>query len=115
MNTSWENNFIKRLLADALFHETELGTWSNLSLIDESTAKERFTASFLPEESAYIIERVTKWVPFFDRDFDDIAYAMASESVIYGTFDTAEEAATMLLNLARSHKLMPSLALLFEL
>ncbi len=111
-NNSWANDFARRVLAETLFYDEEYGAAGSMSLIDESTAKECFIASFLPEESTYIIEQAIQWDA---KDEDDgLGYAIATDATTHGTFDSADAAAAMLLSLAHRHGLVPSLALLFE-
>ena len=42
-----------------------------------------------------------------------IGYHLAVDSVEYGVYNTAEEAAAVMLTLAREHTLAPSITLLF--
>ena len=101
-----------RSLAESLFWDKEYGIASNLALIDESETRERYVASYLPEESAYIIDKCTAWESLGEDD--DFTYLIATEAETHGTFETAEEAAAELLELARKHNLVPSLGLLFD-
>ncbi len=109
---SWANDLARRVLAETLFYDEEYGVTGSLSLIDETTAKERFIASFLPEESTYIIEQAIQWDA--EDEGDGLGYAIATEATTHGTYDTADAAAAMLLSLAHSQELVPSLVLLFE-
>jgi len=108
-STSWETNFARCLLAEVLFYDAEYGVSGNLSLIDTRKAQERFVASYLVEESQYIIERATQWT-----EDKELGFALATEAETHGMYSIAEDAAAELLNLARRHSLAPSLALLFE-
>ena len=57
----------------------------------------------------------TRWETDIDADEDDaIGYALAVDSDEHGAYETAEEAADVLLALAREEGLLPSITLLFE-
>ena len=112
MKQAWADDFAQRILAATLFYDEEYGALGHLSLVDERKARERFIASFLPEEDTYIIERATRWDEA--ESLDGVGYALATVAATHGTYDTAEAAAAMLLKLARRHGLVPSFALLFE-
>jgi hypothetical protein len=109
------DNFTLRLLTEALLYDYEFGVAGAVSLIDVEARRERFLASFLPDDGAYLVEEATAWetdVP--DDDEADVAYALAVESVEHATYEVPEAAAVALLDLARTHDLLPSLTLLFE-
>ena len=108
------DDFTKRLIAETLFYDGEYEALGNLSLVDAAGKKERFVASFAPEDGIFIVEEATEWEEYTPGDLDDIGYALAVDSREVGTYDTAEEAAAAILTLAREHGLSPSITLLFE-
>ena len=108
-------DFTRRLLTETLFYDEEFGALGNLSLIDPEAAQERYVASYLPEDGTFIIEEATEWETDVETDEEDeIGYALAVDSEEHGAYDTAEEAAEVLLSLAREEGLFPSITLLFE-
>jgi len=109
------DDFTRRLIAESLFYDEEYGALGNLSLIDLEAAKERYIASYAPEEGVYLVEEATEWEDDYTPDEnDDIGYALAVDSKELGTFNTPEEVAEALLGLARSQGLFPSITLLFD-
>lgn len=106
-------HFTRTLLAETLFYDEEYGAIGSVSLIDTNTEKERFIASFMPEEASFIIEEATEWEDEATEE-DEIGYSLAVDSTEHAAFDTPEEAADALLGLAMQHSLMPSITLLFE-
>ena len=112
MSTSYGEEFAIQLVAQTLMHDAEFGVTGSLSLIDERNAKEMYVASYLSEESYYIIELSSAW----ERGNVDhsIGYALGTETTIVRTCETAEEAAKALVALALQHRLMPSYVVLFE-
>jgi hypothetical protein len=108
-------NFTHRLIAESLFYDTEYGLVGSLSLVDADAGKERFIASFMPDDGTYLIEEATGWEDEVDLDEDiDVAYRLAIESTEYGTYEIPEVAAAAVLALAEEHDLLPSLTVLFE-
>jgi hypothetical protein len=108
-------NFTHRLLAETLFYDQEYGILGSLSLVDIEDRKERFVASFMPEDGTILIEKATAWEEDVDLDEEsDVAYALATESEDHGRYEVPEGAALELVALARQHDLLPSLALLIE-
>ena len=71
-------------------------------------------ASYLPEEGLFIVEEATEWEDYTPGEDDEIGYALAVDSAEHGTYETPEEAAEVLLQLARDQALLPSITLLFE-
>ncbi len=106
--------FTLRLIAETLFYDEEYGALGNLSLIDESAAKERYIASYVPDDGIFVVEEATDWEAYTPDDEDDIGYALAVDSTEHGAYDTPDEVAKVLLDLARKHNLSPSITLLFE-
>lgn len=107
-------HFTRRLITESLFYDEEYGALGNLSLIDPAAGQERYVASYLPEEGLFAIEEATEWEDLDPGEDDEIGYALAVDSEEYGTYETPEEAAEVLLQLARDQDLLPSITLLFE-
>ena len=91
-----DENFTQRLLAETLFYDHEYGLIGNLSLVDIDARRERYIASFMPDDGTFLIEEATAWED--DPAMDDVP----------------EAAAQALLALAREHDLLPSFTPLFE-
>ena len=108
------DQFTRRLIAETLFYDDEYGALGNLSLIDAQAQKERFLASYVPDDGNFIVEEATEWEDYEPSEADEIGYALAVDSKEYGCYDTPEEAADALLKLAREQNLLPSVTLLFE-
>ncbi|GIV61005.1 hypothetical protein GQ464_013220 [Rhodocaloribacter litoris] len=108
------DDFTLRLIAETLFYDEEYGALGNLSLIDRTAARERFIASYVPEDGVFVVEEATEWETYVPDEDDDIGYALAVDSNEYGTYDSPTEVARVLLDLARTHGLTPSITLLFE-
>ncbi len=106
-------HFTRRLLAETLFYDEEFGAIGSLSLVDVNAGKERFIASFMPEDGSFVIEEAIEWESGTDNG-EDIGYVLAVDSKEHGSFETPEEAADTLLRLANQYSLMPSITLLFE-
>lgn len=106
-------HFTRTLLAETLFYDEEYGAIGSVSLVDTNIEKERFIASFMPEDGSFVIEEATEWEDEA-TDEDEIGYALAVDSTEHAAFDTPEEAAEALLGLATQHNLTPSITLLFE-
>jgi len=49
-------NFTHRLIAETLFYDHEYGLIGNLSLVDIDARKERYIASFMPDDGTFLIE-----------------------------------------------------------
>ena len=109
------DNFTMRLLAESLFYDLEYGLVGSVSLIDTDTERDRFLASFMPDDGTYLVEEATAWedTPEMD-DETDVAYALATDSDVHGRYEVPEAAAQSLLELAREHDLLPSVTVLFE-
>jgi len=108
------DQFVLRLIAETLFYDEEYEALGNLSLIDAEEQCERYVASFAPEDGLFVLEEATDWEDYEPGEPDDIGYALAVDSREVGTFESADEIAEMLLQLAREHGLAPSITLLFE-
>ena len=108
------NHFARFLIAESLFYDEEYGALGSLSLVDEATRRERYLASFMPEDGTFVIEEATEWEDYEPEEDEDIGYALAIDSEEYGSYPVPEEAAEALLMLAREHDLEPSITLLFE-
>ena len=108
-------NFTHRLLSESLFYDLEYGLVGSVSLIDPETEREAYIASFMPDDGTILIEEATAWEdPPELEDEEDVAYALAVDSVEHGTYEVPEVAAESLLDLARQHDLLPSVTVLFE-
>lgn len=107
-------HFTRRLLTEALFYDEEYGALGNLSLIDPKARREQYVASYLPDDGQFIIEKATDWEGYDREEDDEIGYALAVDSEEHGSYETADEAAEVLLALARDEGLLPSITLLFE-
>ncbi len=110
------DNFTHRLLAESLFYDLEYGLLGSVSLIDPETEREMYITSFMPDDGSYLIEEATAWEedpPELEED-EEVAYALATESSVHGTYDIPEVAANEVLALARENDLLPSLTVLFE-
>lgn len=115
MPTFDPENFTTRLLAESLFYDLEYGLVGSVSLIDLETERELYLASFMPDDGSYMVEEATAWEdPPVLNEEEDVAYALAVDSNVYGTYEVPEEAARALLDLAREHDLLPSVTVLFE-
>ncbi len=109
------DRFTRRLIIETLFYDDEYNALGNLSLIDTQAGKERYVASYLPEDGTFVIEKATEWETDVEPDEEDeIGYTLAVDSEEYGAYETPEEAAEALLTLARDQNLLPSITLLFE-
>lgn len=106
-------HFARQLIAETLFYDDEYETTGNLSLIDPTSKKERFLAMYVEEDKAFVIEEAIEWEEGAEET-DDIGYSLAVDSKGYGTYATAEEAADVVLMLAREHNLLPSVTLIYE-
>jgi len=108
-------NFTHRLIAETLFYDHEYGLIGNLSLVDIDARKERYIASFMPDDGTFLIEEATGWEDDAAQNEEvDVAYALATESTVFAEFDVPEAAADALLTLARDNDLLPSFTPLFE-
>ena len=107
-------DFTRRLIAETLFYDEEYEALGNLSLVDERIEQERFVASYSPEDCVFVIEEATNWEDYEAGEGDEIGYALAVDSKEHGSYETVDEAAEELLNLAQKFQLSPSITLLFE-
>ena len=114
METFNLDDFTLRLIAETLFYDGEYEALGNLSLIDAELGRERFIASFAPEDGVFVIEEATEWEDYEPGQADDIGYALAVDSREVSSYNSADDAAIALLTLAREHQLVPSITLLFE-
>lgn len=108
-------NFAHRLIAELLFYDHETGAVGTLSLIDPDAKQERYLISFMPDDGTFLIEEATAWEHEVERAEDtDVAYALATDSNEYGSYDVPEVAAAAFLQLAEEQDLLPSFTLLYE-
>jgi hypothetical protein len=108
------DRFTHVLIAETLFYDEEYGALGHLSLIDAEARRERYLASFMPEDGSFVIEEATEWEGGAPAEDDEVGYALATDSHDQGHYDTPEGAAEAVLALAREHDLKPSFTLLFE-
>ncbi len=106
--------FARQLLIEALFYDEEYVALGNVSLIDGAAQRELYLASFDPERNTYLIEEAVEWEELDADEDGEIDYALAVDGNEYGTYDSPEDAADVLLTLAREHNLSPSFMLLFD-
>ena len=114
MDTFDLQHFSRHLIAESLFYDEEYGAVGSLSLVDQDSFKERYIASFIPEDGSFVVEEATKWEEYDPRDDDEVGYALAIDSDEYGSYEVPAEVADVLIELAREHNLVPSITLLFE-
>ena len=108
-------NFTHRLIAESLFYDLEYGLIGSVSLIDPDDEREMYIVSFMPDDGTYLIEEATAWEdPPELEDEEDVAYALATDSTVHGTYEIPEVAANEVLSLAKEHDLLPSMTVLFE-
>ncbi len=105
--------FIRILIGETLFYDDEYGAIGCLSLVDPRKKRERFIASFMPEDGAFAIEEATAWARDGEGE-EAIGYELAADSKENATFQSPEEIAGALLKLAKRHNLLPSVTILFE-
>jgi hypothetical protein len=108
------DQFARQLVIESLFYDEEYGALGNISLIDGETLRERYLASFDPERNSYLIEEAIEWEDLDADEDGEIDYALAVDGKEHGCFDSPEDAADELLNLAKQHNLSPSFMILFE-
>ena len=108
------DHFARQLLIEALFYDEEYGALGNVSLIDKDSVRERFLASYDPERETFLIEEAVEWEDLDADEDGEIDYALAVDGKEHGTYETPEDAADVLLALARENDLGPSFMILFE-
>ena len=107
-------HFARRLIAETLFYDEEYGAIGSLSLVDPAQRREQFLASYVPDDGTFVIEEASAWEDYEPDEEDEIGYALAVDSKEYGCYDSPEETADALLQLAREKGYIPSVTLLFE-
>ena len=105
-------DFTLRLLIESLFYDDEYDIIGQVSLVDSRETKERYIASYAPEKEFFLIEHATRWETETEEDNDAIGYALAVDADPYGTYNTAEETARVLLALYEEEELFPSITVL---
>lgn len=108
------DQFARVLLTEALFYDEEYGALGNVSLIDPASVRERYLASYDPERTVFLIEEAVEWEDLDADEDGEIDYALAVDGQEHSTYETPEETADALLELARQHTLMPSFMILFD-
>ena len=112
MQSTHMKTFTRRLLAEALFYDEEYGALATVSLVDDDVLQERYLGSYLPDDDTFLIEEAVEWE---DEAADsEVGYALATDSKDYGRYESPEEAADALLDLALEEHLSPSITILFE-
>ena len=109
-----EDQFSRQLLAEALFYDEEYGALGNVSLIDKESVRERYLASYDPDRDIFLIEEAVEWEELDADEDGEVDYALAVDGKEHGTFGTPEEAADVLMGLARDNNLAPSFMILFD-
>lgn len=108
------DQFALQFLAEALFYDEEYGALGNVSLIDKESVRERYLASYDPDRDTYLIEEAVEWEELDADEDGEVDYALAVDGKEHGTYSSPEEAAEVLLALAREHNLGPSFMILFD-
>lgn len=108
------DQFAAQLLAEALFYDEEYGALGNVSLIDKESVRELYLASYDPDRDLFLIEKAVEWEELDADEDGEVDYALAVDGEEQGTYATPEEAAAVLLDLAREHNLGPSFMILFD-
>ncbi len=106
--------FTRTLIGESLFYDDEYGAISNVSLISEQENKELFIAYFLPEESTFVIDKVTDWEDYDPDEEGAIGYALAIDSEEHMASKSQDDIAKEVLALAEKFNLTPSASLFFE-
>ncbi|WP_420455502.1 hypothetical protein [Rubrivirga sp.] len=109
-----DDQFSRQLLAEALFYDEEYGALGNVSLIDKESVRERYLASYDPDRDTYLIEEAVEWEELDADEDGEVDYALAVDGQEYGTYETPEAAAEVLMTLARENNLGPSFMILFD-
>ena len=108
------DQFARVMLTEALFYDEEYGALGNVSLIDPTSVRERYLASYDPERTLFLIEEAVEWEDLDADEDGEIDYALAVDGQEHATYETPEDTAEALLELARQHMLMPSFMILFD-
>ena len=108
------DQFALQLLTEALFYDEEYGALGNVSLIDKESVREKYLASYDPDRDTFLIEEAVEWEELDADEDGEVDYALAVDGEEHGTYGTPEEAAEVLLTLARDHNLAPSFMILFD-
>lgn len=109
-------HFAKSLIAQSLFCATDVGVWNSVGLIDPASHRERYVATLEPSAETYLIEEATAWESRTDTPGEDaIGYRLATDFEEHGVYDSGDEAAEVLLELARAEGLEPAIMLVYDL
>ena len=108
------DQFALQLLTEALFYDEEYGALGNVSLIDKESVREKYLASYDPDRDTFLIEEAVEWEELDADEDGEVDYALAVDGEEHGTYGTPEEAAEVLLALARDNNLAPSFMILFD-
>ena len=106
--------FSSKLVAESLFYDEEYGAIGNVSLVSASEKKELYIAYYLPEETNFVIDKVTEWEDYDPNEEGAIGYALATDSDEHMASKSQDEIASEVVVLAAKYNLMPSVSLFFE-
>ena len=107
-------HFARQLLSEALFYDEDSLTLGSVSLVDAAAQRELYLASYDPDRDVFLIEEAVEWEDLDADEDGEIDYAIATDGTEYGTYESPDDTAEVLLNLAREHNLMPSFMLIPE-
>ena len=106
--------FTQKLIGESLYYDDEYGAISNVSLVSEDEKKEFFIAYFLPEETNFVIDKVTAWEDYDPSEEGAIGYALAIDTDEHMASKSQDDIAKEMLALAEKYNLTPSASLFFE-
>ena len=102
-------DFARTLLAETLFFDDEHGSIGSVSLVDPSSGKELYIASYDPESELWLLEEATEWD---DEPVEGLVMATDGNSV--GEYDDPLAIAGSVLEIAAEQGLTPVFLPLFE-
>ena len=105
--------FALQMLTEVLFFDEDSGMHATVALLDEEH-KERYLGIYDPTEDKFAVEEATAWERVDSDDDGQPDLSVASDGKTYGEYETVEEAARALYDLARKHDLTPSVAFFSE-
>lgn len=106
--------FSRQLITEALLYDPEFGALGNVSLVDKESVRERYLASYDPDREIFLIEEITEWEDLDADEDGEVDYALAVDGTEHSTYQTPEECADTIYNLAEEHNLAPSFMIIFE-
>lgn len=101
--------FATSLLAEVLYFDDEHGSIGSVSLIDPSSGKEMYMASFDPELESWLLEEASEWD---DEPVEGLL--IATDGKPMAEFDDPIEIAAAVIDLAAEYRLSPVFLPLFE-